>query len=315
MINPVNHARTPEGAATYKVEPYVVAADVYALAPHTAAAAGPGTRARPAGCTVLSWNRCWVSSWKQTDFVSRRVCLPSGTSSRCATGIGETYYHIVVRRTEVEGGEEPGATRPNGRWRRASGPVRSSCRRSAGPPGRGARRFQKSGSATERRLMPRFLRVFKAPRQAALLILCSVPHRPAVEREDNLLKSGMRRRGSVLRNHTGNAAMTRLVQRLRSGPYIVTVGGEIKSHLRLRALGTLPFCDGTHQITKTERPGKLHWYDSAKQRHDAVDKYPGIRSDEPAQRTLSAKTAPLVYASAQPLTRARQRTLISGGLS
>ena len=35
MINPVNHARTAEGVATYKVEPYVVAADVYAVAPHT----------------------------------------------------------------------------------------------------------------------------------------------------------------------------------------------------------------------------------------------------------------------------------------
>ena len=35
MINPVNHARSPEGIATYKVEPYVVAADVYALPPHT----------------------------------------------------------------------------------------------------------------------------------------------------------------------------------------------------------------------------------------------------------------------------------------
>src|SRR6266571_5033171 len=35
MINPVNHARTPEAAAAYKVEPYVVAADVYAHAPHT----------------------------------------------------------------------------------------------------------------------------------------------------------------------------------------------------------------------------------------------------------------------------------------
>jgi cellobiose phosphorylase len=34
MINPVNHGLTPEGIATYKVEPYVVAADVYALAPH-----------------------------------------------------------------------------------------------------------------------------------------------------------------------------------------------------------------------------------------------------------------------------------------
>jgi cellobiose phosphorylase len=35
MINPVNHARTPEAAAIYKTEPYVVSADVYAVSPHT----------------------------------------------------------------------------------------------------------------------------------------------------------------------------------------------------------------------------------------------------------------------------------------
>ncbi|MFO7574907.1 MAG: hypothetical protein R6W67_07095 [Bacteroidales bacterium] len=34
MINPANHARSPEEVAVYKVEPYVVAADVYALSPH-----------------------------------------------------------------------------------------------------------------------------------------------------------------------------------------------------------------------------------------------------------------------------------------
>jgi cellobiose phosphorylase len=34
MINPINHANSPEGIATYKVEPYVMAADVYALPPH-----------------------------------------------------------------------------------------------------------------------------------------------------------------------------------------------------------------------------------------------------------------------------------------
>jgi cyclic beta-1,2-glucan synthetase len=34
MINPINHANSPESIATYKVEPYVVAADVYAVAPH-----------------------------------------------------------------------------------------------------------------------------------------------------------------------------------------------------------------------------------------------------------------------------------------
>ena len=35
LINPVTHADTPEAVAVYRVEPYVVAADVYAVPPHT----------------------------------------------------------------------------------------------------------------------------------------------------------------------------------------------------------------------------------------------------------------------------------------
>jgi len=35
MINPINHGNSPEEANKYKVEPYVVAADVYAVKPHT----------------------------------------------------------------------------------------------------------------------------------------------------------------------------------------------------------------------------------------------------------------------------------------
>jgi cyclic beta-1,2-glucan synthetase len=35
LLNPVNHGATPAQIATYKAEPYVVAADVYAVAPHT----------------------------------------------------------------------------------------------------------------------------------------------------------------------------------------------------------------------------------------------------------------------------------------
>jgi len=34
MINPIHHGSTPEGVATYKVEPYVVAADVYSISLH-----------------------------------------------------------------------------------------------------------------------------------------------------------------------------------------------------------------------------------------------------------------------------------------
>lgn len=34
MINPINHGKTAKDIATYKVEPYVIAADVYAVSPH-----------------------------------------------------------------------------------------------------------------------------------------------------------------------------------------------------------------------------------------------------------------------------------------
>ncbi len=34
MLNPINHARTPADADRYKLEPYVIAADIYSTAPH-----------------------------------------------------------------------------------------------------------------------------------------------------------------------------------------------------------------------------------------------------------------------------------------
>ena len=34
MLNPVNHTRTPAEVTAYRVEPYVVAADVYSVTPH-----------------------------------------------------------------------------------------------------------------------------------------------------------------------------------------------------------------------------------------------------------------------------------------
>ena len=35
LLNPISHADTPEKAARYKVEPYVIAADIYSMPPHT----------------------------------------------------------------------------------------------------------------------------------------------------------------------------------------------------------------------------------------------------------------------------------------
>ena len=45
----------------------------------------------------------------------------------------------------------------------------------------------------------------------------------------------------------------------------------------------LPFCDGTHKITESEEPDKLHWYDETGNRHVAVDSFGRIRSDKQIQ--------------------------------
>jgi cellobiose phosphorylase len=110
MINPVNHARTPEGAATYKVEPYVVAADVYAFAPH----AGRG------GWTWYTGSAGWMYRLVVESLLGLRLdtdrlhfapCLPAEWKEfKLHYRYRETYYHIAVRRTEAEGDHEHDAT-------------------------------------------------------------------------------------------------------------------------------------------------------------------------------------------------------------
>ncbi len=102
MINPINHARTPEGAAAYKVEPYVVAADVYALAPHM----GRG------GWTWYTGSAGWmyrlvVESLLGLNLEADRLrfapCLPPEWNELALRyRYRETYYRIVVRRMEME---------------------------------------------------------------------------------------------------------------------------------------------------------------------------------------------------------------------
>ena len=112
MINPLNHARTPEGVATYKVEPYVVAADVYALAPHT----GRGGWTWYTGLCGLDVPPCrrvaaGSSRWKGIDFVSRRACLRQWNEFAVRYRYRETYYDIVVQRTEKVSDDDADAAR------------------------------------------------------------------------------------------------------------------------------------------------------------------------------------------------------------
>ncbi|MGH7231275.1 MAG: GH36-type glycosyl hydrolase domain-containing protein, partial [Nitrospiraceae bacterium] len=105
MINPVNHAKSPEGMATYKVEPYVVAADVYALSPHT----GRG------GWTWYTGSAGWMYRLIVESLLGLRLevdklrftpCLPVDWKGfTLHYRYRETVYHITVLQTDAANGE------------------------------------------------------------------------------------------------------------------------------------------------------------------------------------------------------------------
>lgn len=96
MINPVNHALDPNSTQVYKVEPYVVAADVYAVSPHT----GRG------GWTWYTGSASWMYRLiiesilgirLQIDKLRFQPCLPEEwTEFKIHYRYRETVYHITV---------------------------------------------------------------------------------------------------------------------------------------------------------------------------------------------------------------------------
>jgi cellobiose phosphorylase len=103
MINPINHARTSEASALYTTEPYVLAADVYALAPHT----GRG------GWTWYTGSAGWMYRLLVESLLGLRIegdtlriapCLPSDwTAYTLQYRFGETVYQISVTQA-IDGG-------------------------------------------------------------------------------------------------------------------------------------------------------------------------------------------------------------------
>ncbi len=99
IINPVNHTKTRKGIAVYKVEPYVVAADVYALAPHT----GQG------GWTWYTGSAGWIYRLitesllgikLEVDKLFIKPCLPAGWERyNVHYRYRETFYHITILHT------------------------------------------------------------------------------------------------------------------------------------------------------------------------------------------------------------------------
>ncbi len=96
MINPVNHAKTAEGVALYKVEPYVVSADVYAVAPH-AGRGGWSWYTGSAGWMYRLIVESLLGLRLEVDKLYFAPCLPLDWSSfKLHYRYRETVYHIVV---------------------------------------------------------------------------------------------------------------------------------------------------------------------------------------------------------------------------
>src|SRR5665213_760967 len=96
MINPINHGKTSEEIAIYKVEPYVIAADVYARAPH----AGRG------GWTWYTGSAGWMYRLITESFLGLQQegnklnfvpCIPAEWESfKVHYRYKKTLYHIAV---------------------------------------------------------------------------------------------------------------------------------------------------------------------------------------------------------------------------
>ena len=105
IINPVSHGRSPEEIETYKVEPYVVAADVYAVSPHI----GRG------GWTWYTGSAAWMYRLILESLLGLRLevdklrfepCLPADWKMfKVHYRYRETIYHITIQQTPVGSGE------------------------------------------------------------------------------------------------------------------------------------------------------------------------------------------------------------------
>ena len=100
MINPVNHTRTQEMVSVYKVEPYVVAADVYAVLPHVGRG-GWSWYTGSAGWLYRLMLETLLGVTREGGKLHFKPCLP-GEWDRFALNYryGQTTYHIIVLRVE-----------------------------------------------------------------------------------------------------------------------------------------------------------------------------------------------------------------------
>ncbi len=98
MINPINHALTEADVATYKVEPYVIAADVYSVAPHTGRG-GWTWYTGSAGWMYRAGLEAILGVTREGNILRVKPCINAGWRGfEFLLRFSETDYHIEVKR-------------------------------------------------------------------------------------------------------------------------------------------------------------------------------------------------------------------------
>jgi len=101
LINPVNHALSAKDVATYKVEPYVVTADVYAMAPHTGRG-GWSWYTGSAGWMYRLVLESLLGLKREGDTLHLVPCLPADWPAfTLHYRYRSSLYHIVVSQTHT----------------------------------------------------------------------------------------------------------------------------------------------------------------------------------------------------------------------
>jgi len=106
LINPIHHGATPEQIATYKAEPYVVAADVYAVAPHVGRG-GWSWYTGSAGWMYRLLTETLLGIHLEGDQLRLEPRLPqTWTTCKIHYRFRQTVYHITLTRLAADSAEE-----------------------------------------------------------------------------------------------------------------------------------------------------------------------------------------------------------------
>jgi cellobiose phosphorylase len=124
MLNPIHHALTPEAVAVYRLEPFMVAADVYGAAPHLGRGGWSGYTGAAGWMLRVALESILGLELVEDHILRLRPCIPDdwpGFRLRYRLSDGDAVYDIAMRNPagvaeqviSVEIDEAPGIVKEN----------------------------------------------------------------------------------------------------------------------------------------------------------------------------------------------------------